>query len=78
MPEKELETIADRANMIVAGYAYTKIDDVIKVLNLNDPNEACILSKDGEMLSTNMDDATLLLAQAYYLKNRSFMEEEDA
>ena len=78
MPEKELETIADRANMIVAGYAYTKTDGVIKVLNLNDPNEACILSKDGEMLSTNMDDATLLLAQAYYLKNRSFMEEEDA
>ena len=30
------------------------------------------------MLETTMDDITLLKVQAYYLKNREFMEDSDA
>ncbi len=78
MFEKELDNIADKANMIIAGYAFTKIEYEIRVLNLNNPTEACILSLDGEMHSTNMDDVTLSLVQAYYQKNRQFMEVKDA
>ena len=78
MPREELEKIADQANMIIAGYAFTKVDDKVKVLNLNDVKEACVLSENGEMQSTNMNDVTLSLVQAYYQKNRQFMEAEDA
>lgn len=78
MPEELLEEIADKANMIIAGFAYTLQDNQVKILNLNNPSEACILSKDGEMLSSNMDDVTLSLVQAYYYKNKQFMEDEDA
>ena len=78
MPDKELEKIADSADMIIAGYAFTKENDEIRVLNLNNTKEACVLSVEGEMLSTNMNDVTLSLVQAYYRKNRQFMEEDNA
>lgn len=78
MSEKEIDNIADQANMIIAGYAFTKIENEIRVLNLNNTKEACVLSLDGEMYSTNMDDVTLSLVQAYYQKNRQFMEAQDA
>lgn len=78
MSEIELEKIAEKANIIVAGYAYILEDGQVKVLNLNNPKEACVLSLDGEMLSTNTDEVTLSLVQAYYQKNKQFMEENDA
>lgn len=76
MPEEELKRIADSADMIVAGYSFTKDKDGhIKILNLNDAEEACVLDDEGEMLETTMDDITLLKVQAYYLKNKEFMED---
>lgn len=78
MPENEIKEIADKADMIITGYAYTKVENQIRVLNLNDTHEACVLSIDGEMQSTNMDEVTLALVQAYYLKNKQFMEGNDA
>lgn len=79
MPEQELKKIADGADMIVAGYSFTKDEDGnIRILNLENTDEACLLQKDGEMLETTMDDITLLKVQAYYLKNKEFMEEEHA
>ena len=75
MPEAELQRISDSANMIVAGFSYTKMDNNrVRVLNLEAPEQACVLQTDGTMLETSMDDVTLALAQGYYLKNREFME----
>ena len=78
MPEEIIEKIADNSNMIIAGFAYTVSGNEIKVLNLNDTSEACVLSPEGDMLSANMDDVTLALVQAYYIKNRQFMEDGNA
>ena len=79
MPVEQLKKIADEADMIVAGYAFTKnAEGLIQVLNLRNPEEACVLQKDGTMVETTMDTITILKVQAYYLKNREFMEEEDA
>lgn len=69
----EINRIADEANMIFNGYAFTVVDDKVKVLNLNNPEQACVLTKEGEMISSNMDEITLNLVQAYYLKNIEFM-----
>ena len=74
MPYDELKKIADQANMIIDGFAYTQDENMVRVLNLNNPDEACQLSNDGEMLATNMTDEVLNLATAYYLKNRKYME----
>ena len=79
MSEAMIAKIADEANMIIAGFSYTFNDKgYIRVLNLNDPEQACVLFPDGTMIETTMDDSTLALVQAYYLKNREFMEVEDA
>ena len=53
--------------MIVAGYAFTKnAEGLIQVLNLSNPEEACVLQKDGTMVETTMDTITILKVQAYY------------
>ena len=79
MSEEKLKAIADNANMVIAGYSYTlEPDGTIRVLNLEKPEDACVLNGDGEMLETTMDDTTLAIAQAYFLRNKEFMEVEHA
>lgn len=46
MPDKELKRIADKADMIIAGYSFTKDQEgFIRVLNLENPEEACLLQR---------------------------------
>lgn len=76
MLDIEIKKIADQSDMIVAGYSFIKEKDgFIRVLNLENTKEACLLDNDGTMLETTMDDITLLKVQSYYLKNKEFMEE---
>ncbi len=79
MPEGQLKKIADEADMIVAGYSFTKDKDgYIRILNLDNPDAACVLMKDGSMVETTMDDIEVLKVQSYFLKNREFMEDDNA
>ena len=56
MSDKELQKIADNANFIVNGYAFTKREDgFVSILNLDHPECAMVVSKTGELLETNMD-----------------------
>lgn len=48
--------VADAAEVIVNGYAFTKDNMNVKVLNLNKPGKAALLNKEGEVLETSMDD----------------------
>ncbi len=36
----DIKTIADKADIIINGYAFTREDDGIHVLNLNSPDKA--------------------------------------
>lgn len=67
--------VADTADMIVNGYAFTKENGIIRVLNLNHPERACVLTKDGEMAETTMDDVELSIVSDYYQKNKKYLEE---
>ena len=79
MPDNMIQSIADQANMIIAGFSYTATENGhVRVLNLEKPGEACVLDKNGEMIETTMNDVVLTLAQAYYLNNCEFMEVQDA
>lgn len=79
MPEMLLEEVADKAEMIISGYAFTSTEEgFVRVLNLENPEEACVLLKDGTMIETTMNDVSVLKVQAYYLKNKEFMEESNA
>ena len=67
--------IADEANLIVNGYAFSKGKDLLRVLNLNRPDSACVLALDGSVLETTMDDIELSIVQDYYTRNRKYLEE---
>lgn len=68
--------IADAADMIVNGYAFTKDGENIRVLNLNNPKKAAYLNKNGDILETSMDDIELDIVSEYYQKNRECMEDD--
>lgn len=71
-------SIADAADMIVNGYAFTRDSKGFRVLNLNQTDKAAVFSKAGEVLETSMDDIELQIALDYYMANRQFLEDEDA
>lgn len=66
--------VADNANMIVNGYAFTLAPDRrVRVLNLNAPSSAAVLGESGDPLEATMDDIEIEIVQSYYLENREFM-----
>ena len=70
-----IKEVADAADIIVNGYAYTKDGENVTVLNLNNPEKAVYLSRAGEVLETSMDDIELEIVLEYYQKNSKYMEE---
>lgn len=70
----DLEGIADRADMIINGYAFTKDKEHIRILNLNCINHAAVIYRD-KIIETNMDDIENQIVLEYYEHNKQFMEE---
>ena len=70
--------VANEADMIVNGYAFTHCTEGYRVLNLNRPDKAVVLSKTGDVLETSMDDIEIQIVRDYLSKNSEFMEECDA
>ena len=70
----KLQAIADNADVIVNGYAFTKSDDRIFVLNLNKPDRVAVLRSSGEVLETSMDDIELSIVTEYLQRNLKYME----
>lgn len=70
-----VESIADKANMIINGYAFTKDKEYVRVLNLNCLNHAAVIY-DNTIVETNMDDIEKQIILDYYKSNKQFMEEE--
>ena len=78
MTDAAIISIADKADMIVNGYAFTRDLKGYRILNLNQPDKAAVISSAGEVLETSMDDIELQIALDYYKDNRQFLEEDDA
>lgn len=70
-----LKKIADEADMILNGYAYTRKQNIIQVLNLNDLKSASVLSLDGDVLETTMDDIEFSIILDYYKRDCKYIEE---
>ena len=62
----------------INGYAFTHCTEGYRVLNLNRPDKAVVLSKTGDVLETSMDDIEIQIVRDYLRKNSEFMEECDA
>ena len=73
MSESEIVKIADAADMIIAGYAFTAEGDIVRVLNLHNTDSAAVVYHD-EIIETTMDDAELEKIKKMYRENKRFME----
>ena len=71
----DIKAIADKADIIINGYAFTRDGDFFRVLNLNNPSKAVVFSLQGEVLETTMDDIELSIACRYFQQAIKFMED---
>lgn len=71
----DIKTVADKADVIINGYAFTRENGQIRVLNLNCPDKAVVFSMEGEVLETTMDDIELSIANRYLKQNLKYMED---
>ena len=78
MSENEIKEIADKADLIVDGYAFFKKENGITVLNLNIANHSSFFSFDDELLETSMDPIEAVIAKEHLLRNKEFLEDINA
>ena len=52
----DIKKISDDADMIVCGFAYKKQADGIHIFDLNNGSGAAVITSDGSLIETNMDD----------------------
>ncbi len=78
MTENQIAEIAEKADMIVNNYAFTKQDEQIRILNLKNPDHAMVISEDGKLFETNMDEIEQVIVQNIWQKDSEFMEKVDA
>lgn len=71
---RDIIQIAKDADMIVNGYAFTLEQGVIRVLNLDAPDSAVVMTRDGEVLETTMDDIEVQIVKDYLLRDLKYME----
>lgn len=69
----DIKSIADEADMIINGYAFTNNSGWIRVLNLNCLNHAAVIYNE-EIVETNMDEIESEIVMEYYKNNKEFME----
>ena len=69
-----IKEIADKADMIINGYAFTKGGEYVRILNLNCVNHAAAIYG-GKIVDTNMDDIENQIVMDYYMQNKQFMED---
>lgn len=70
----DVKEIADKADMIINGYSFTKEGEYVRVLNLNCINHAAAIYG-GKIVDTNMDDIENQIVMDYYEQNKQFMED---
>ena len=75
MTEKRIKEIADNADMIVRGYAFTKKNNNIAVLNLNRLTSAMYMTPDGKMLESTMDEIEQAIVLNIWEQDSQFVEE---
>jgi len=76
MSVNEIKRIQEDADMIVSGYAFHKKDNFsIQIIQMETPFHALLLSIDGEVLETTMDDIELDIVKTYWAKNKKHMED---
>ena len=76
MLEEEVKKIANEAELVVNGYAFSvRSDGLISILNLIHPDCAMVVSQKCEIIETNMDEIEQHIVLELCRKNMQFIEE---
>lgn len=80
MSEEKKYEIADKADMIVGGYAFLKKNNNnIMIVNLNQTEaHVMIINQNDKVIESSMDSIEQVIALKKWHENKEFMEEEDA
>lgn len=72
----EINSIVEKAQMIVCGYAFSQAENgFMHIVNLHAPYHALVINKIGEILETNMDDIEINIVLKYWRRNKKLLEE---
>ena len=76
MKEEEIKSVAEKAMMIACGYAFSQNEEeFIRVVYLHPPYHALVMTSEGEVIETNMDDIEISIVQKYWNRNKKLMEQ---
>lgn len=69
--------IADKADVIINGYALLKENGVgYAAVNLNQPGHATVFKADGSVIETSMDDIEITIARKYMKQGLKYISED--
>ena len=73
--DMDVKKILDDAIIVVNGFAFNKCDLGYAIFNAR-TKHTVILSTNGEVLATSMDDIELEIAKKYFEEDKEFLDEE--
>ena len=74
----DVKELANKADVIIDGYAFFKHESGVRVLNLNNMTHAAVFSRQNEVLETTMDDIEISIVKDYLKRSWKYMENEIA
>ena len=76
MNTTEISKIAECAEMIVCGYAFSHTGNgFIRAIHLHAPYHALVMTHEGETIETNMDDIEISIVAKLWQRNKKFLKE---
>ena len=79
MNSMEINKIAENADMIVCGYAFSHTENgFVRAINLHVPHHALVMNRDGESIETSMDDIEISIVTKLWQRNKKYLEEANA
>lgn len=70
----DIKKVADEAEVIIDGYAFSKHENGYRVLNLNQPDKVTVFAADGAVLETTTNDIELHIAAKHLKSSLKYME----
>ncbi len=70
----DIKQEADKADVIIKGFAVQKCKEGFRILNLNNQFGAAVLQEDGTLVETNMDEIELSIARDCMFQSLKYME----
>lgn len=68
--------IADNVDFVIDEYAFSRLEDGVVIVNINNPKHTLVLAENGEILETTMDDNEIEIVKDCYRRIKKPMVEE--